>query len=226
MKTMTETSIFQEVQLFQSLTTVEINELQRSACMLKLPKNSSLYEVGAPSSHLYILVKGSIKIGAFSSDGREVLKAISHPISVFGELGLVGETTRREFARTINEETQLVSVPISEVQKLMERNSALGMSVLDHIGSRLLQIERRMESLIFQDARTRIIQFLKDSAAKRGRRVGFEWLFKHSLTQQDIANITGTSRQTVTSVLNELRKENLIHFNRKSILIRDLARLS
>lgn len=223
---MPETSIFQEVQMFQSLTSEETGMLQDSATVLTLPKNACIYEVDTPSDHLYILVKGTVKIGAFSSDEREVLKAIIHPLSVFGELGLVGEKTRREFARTINEETQLVCVPIREVQKLMERNTALGMSVLDHIGSRLLQIERRMESLIFQDARTRIIQFLKESAAKRGRRVGFEWLFKHSLTQQDIANITGTSRQTVTSVLNELRKDNLIHFNRKSILIRDLARLS
>ncbi|MCB0680661.1 MAG: winged helix-turn-helix domain-containing protein, partial [Saprospiraceae bacterium] len=65
-----------------------------------------------------------------------------------------------------------------------------------------------------------------DTARQRGRKVGFETLLKHCLTQQDIANITGTSRQTVTSVLNELKKENLIYFNRRSILIRDLGRLS
>ncbi|MFT5763438.1 MAG: CRP/FNR family cyclic AMP-dependent transcriptional regulator, partial [Saprospiraceae bacterium] len=84
----------------------------------------------------------------------------------------------------------------------------------------------RLESLIFKDARTRIIEFLKDSAEKRGRRVGYEMLLKHSLTQQDIANLTGTSRQTVTSVLNELRKSDLIYFNRRSILIRDMAKLA
>ncbi|MDF1867710.1 MAG: helix-turn-helix domain-containing protein [Saprospiraceae bacterium] len=50
-------------------------------------------------------------------------------------------------------------------------------------------------------------------------------LLKHCLTQQDIANITGTSRQTVTSVLNDLKKENLIHFNRRTILIRDVNTL-
>ena len=85
--------------------------------------------------------------------------------------------------------------------------------------------EERLESLIFKDARARIIDFLKDSANKRGRRVGYEMLLKHCLTQQDIANITGTSRQTVTSVLNDLRKENLIYFNRRTILIRDMERL-
>ncbi len=61
--------------------------------------------------------------------------------------------------------------------------------------------------------------------AKRGRQVGYEMLLKHSLTHQDIANITCTSRQTVTLVLNELRKENLIYFNRGRILVRDMETL-
>ena len=95
------------------------------------------------------------------------------------------------------------------------------------IGNRLRRAENRLESLIFKDARTRIIDFLKDSAEKRGSKIGIdEMLVKHSLTQQDIANITGTSRQTVTSVLNDLKKLNLIHFTRRSILIRDLRKLA
>ena len=78
---------------------------------------------------------------------------------------------------------------------------------------------------MFKDARERIIDFLKDSAKKQGKRVGFETLIRHCYTQQDIANITGTSRQTVTSVMNDLKKSNLIYFNRRSILIRDMAKL-
>jgi CRP/FNR family cyclic AMP-dependent transcriptional regulator len=79
--------------------------------------------------------------------------------------------------------------------------------------------------LIFKDARSRIVSFLHEVVAERGRRVGYEMLLKHSLTHQDIANITCTSRQTVTLVLNELRKENLIYFNRGRILVRDMETL-
>ncbi|MBI5917511.1 MAG: Crp/Fnr family transcriptional regulator [Bacteroidetes bacterium] len=80
--------------------------------------------------------------------------------------------------------------------------------------------------LIFKDARARIIDFLKESATKRGRQVGFEVLFKHCLTQQDIANQTDISRQTITSVFNELRKENLIYSDRNSILMWGIGKLS
>jgi CRP-like cAMP-binding protein len=93
-------------------------------------------------------------------------------------------------------------------------------------GSRLLRAENKLESLIFKDARTRIIDFIKDSVNSRGRRIGYEMLLKHSLTHQDIANITCTSRQTVTLVLNELRKSDLIYFNRGKILVRDMAKLA
>ena len=71
-----------------------------------------------------------------------------------------------------------------------------------------------------------VVEFLKESAGERGRQVGYETLVKHGLTQQDIANLVGASRQTVTAILNELKKSNLIHFNRNTILIRDMDKLN
>jgi CRP-like cAMP-binding protein len=90
----------------------------------------------------------------------------------------------------------------------------------------LRRAEKQCESLILKDVRTRIVEFLKENADSRGRQVGLETMIKHSLTQQDIANLVGASRQTVAAILNELRKSNLIHFNRNTILIRDLEKLN
>jgi CRP-like cAMP-binding protein len=105
-------------------------------------------------------------------------------------------------------------------------NKELSFKVINFMGKRLERIENKLESFIFRNARSRIIDFLKENALERGRQVGYELFFKHNLTQQDIANLTGTSRQTVTSVLNELKKLNLIHFNRNGVLIRDIAKLA
>ncbi len=167
-----------------------------------------------------------MKIGTGSDEDREVIKQILHPVAVFGELGLVGERKRKDFAVAMHEEVHLLSLPVDQFQQFMLHNHQLSIQLLQWIGSRLRRTESRLESLIFKDARERIIDFLKDSARKRGKRIGYETLIRHSLTQQDIANITGTSRQTVTSVLNDLRKSNLIYFNRRSILIRDMTKLS
>jgi CRP-like cAMP-binding protein len=93
------------------------------------------------------------------------------------------------------------------------------------IGSRLLKMEKRLESLVFKDSRTRVIDFLKELATDKGRKVGFEVEVRGFLTHQEIANLTATSRQTVTTVLNELKKKNIISFNRRRLLVRSMEQL-
>lgn len=219
-------SFIESLPLFNCLNQTGKEQLADCMELRTKRKYSFLYMPDEVSNHLFFLTKGNVKIGTHSSDGREVIKAILHPTAMFGELGLVGEETRQDFARAMNEEVELIVIKVHDFQKLMETNHSLCLRVISLMGKRLRRAENRLESLIFKDARTRIVDFLKDSVAKRGRRVGFEMLLKHSLTQQDIANLTGTSRQTVTSVLNDLRKSDLIYFNRRSILIRDLAKLA
>ncbi len=185
-----------------------------------------IYSTGDRSDRIFLLKKGVVKIGGYADDGREVIKHVLHPITLIGELALAGELKRKDFAYAIKAGTEALSIRVVDMQHLMRKDHRLAMRVLEFIGMRLQHVEQRLESLIFKDARERIIAFLKDTAQRRGRKVGFETLIKHTLTQQDIANITGTSRQTVTSVMNDLRKSNLIYFNRRSILIRDMSKLA
>jgi CRP/FNR family cyclic AMP-dependent transcriptional regulator len=226
MKTETVLDFLRSYPLFAALKEEELDHLARITQYKVQPKYSFIYHCGEPSDRMFFLIKGVVKVGTHSSDGREVIKAILHPMAQFGELGLVGENERQEFAKAMNQEVHYCVISVADFRQLMQSNQQLCMNVLESIGNRLQRAEKKLESLIFKDARTRIIDFLKDAAASRGRKIGFEMLLKHCLTQQDIANITGTSRQTVTSVLNELRKENLIYFNRRSILIRDIAKLA
>jgi CRP-like cAMP-binding protein len=86
-------------------------------------------------------------------------------------------------------------------------------------------MEQRLESLVFKDSRSRIIEFLIDLVEKRGERVGYEHVVRKFITHQEIANLTATSRQTVTTVLNELRDKELLTFNRKRLLVRDFEKL-
>jgi len=212
--------------LFDMLTSDEKDRLSQMVEIKTKPRYSYIYLPGEVSDKIFFLKKGTIKIGTHSKDGKEIIKSVLHPTAMFGEMGIVGEEERQDFARAMGTEVHFGVLKVEDFKRLMRLNHQLSIKILMLIGERLRRAENRLESLIFKDARTRIIDFLKDSADQRGRRVGFEMLVKHSLTQQDIANLTGTSRQTVTSVLNELRKSNLIYFNRKSILIRDMAKLA
>lgn len=226
MKNSTSLDFFKQFPLFNVLTESEMNQLLSIVEFKKVKKYDYIYKIGDPSKEVLFLVKGIVKIGRHSEDGREVIKNILHPMAMFGELPLMGERNRQDYAISMNEEVHLYTLKVTEFQRLIATNHQLCIAIMNYVGGRLREVENRLEDLVFKDARARIIDFIKESAEKRGRRVGFEMLFKHCLTQQDIANITGTSRQTVTSVLNELKRLDLIYFNRRSILIRDMAKLA
>jgi CRP/FNR family transcriptional regulator, cyclic AMP receptor protein len=228
MTTSRDTSVvafLRQIPFLENLPYADLHELALICQMEQIQRSCAIYNKGESSSHLFILLRGSVKLCSFSEDGREIIKEMLSPITLFGELGLVGEKERQENALSMQDEVQLLRLPIESFRKLMRKHPNLSLDIVDWLGTRLRRAESRLEALMFKDARERIIDFLKDSAENQGKKIGFELLIKHSMTQQDIANYTGTSRQTVTSVLNELRKSNLIYFNRRTILIRDLERL-
>lgn len=187
-------------------------------------KGDYIYLPDEHADRIYFISEGKIKIGTYSSDGKEITKAILSSGEVFGELSLVGQDTHRDFAVALEDTTACI-VSVSEMKGLMREHSSLNIFMMQILGSRLLKMERRLESLVFKDSRTRIIEYLQDLAQEKGQRVGYETLVKGFLTHQEIANLTATSRQTVTTILNELRRDNIITFNRKRLLIRDLEKL-
>lgn len=188
-------------------------------------KDDFIYFSEEPSNHVFLVAQGRVKIGSYSDDGKEIIKAILQPGEIFGEMALYGEEKRRDFAQAMDKEVSICPLTLDDMEELMRRNQELSIKLRKLVGFRLQKVERRLESLVFKDARTRIVEFLRDLAVERGQKVGYETLVKNFLTHQDIASLTATSRQTVTTVLNELREANMINFDRKRLLIRDLEKL-
>lgn len=187
-------------------------------------KDQFIYLPEDSATHIYMVANGRVKIGHYLENGDDVVTAILTKGEIFGELAMAGEEKRRDYAQAMEEAT-LCPLTTEELKELMYENKELSFKILKLIGLRIMKLERKLELLVFKDARTRIIEFLKDAAAWKGIKVGFETMIQTRLTHKDIASLTGTSRQTVTTILNELKEKNLINFNRKQILIRDLDKL-
>ena len=113
----------------------------------------------------------------------------------------------------------------SNIAKLFEEPNELQNYFLKLLGRRVLEVENRLHSLIFKDSRTRIVNFLLRLVEKKGERIGYEYVVRKFLTHQEIAYLTATSRQTVTTVLNDLRGREMIKFDRRRLLIKDKDRL-
>jgi len=190
-----------------------------------IKKGDFIYLQNDDSDRLFLLTDGRVKIGTYAESGKEITKAILNKGEVFGELSLVGEGKRRDFAIAM-EETTLCVLTVAEMKGLMREHNGLNLFFMKIMGSRVLEMEQRLESLVFKDSRTRIIEFLRNLAQKKGQRVGYEMLVRKFMTHQEIANLTATSRQTVTTVLNELRNKNILTFNRRRLLVRDMDQLN
>jgi CRP-like cAMP-binding protein len=216
---------FENVDLFTILCPHRVGEISEKHVMNQFKKEEFIYFPEENSQHIYMIAEGRVKIGAYTDDGKEVVKAILGKGEIFGELALAGEMKRSDFAQAMDSPTTVCLMSLEEMNDLMAHNKPLSFKMLKLIGLRLRKLERRLESLVFKDARTRIVEFLRDEAIEKGKKIGYETMIPSYLTHKDIAALTGTSRQTVTTTLNDLRDKNLINFDRRKILIRDLEKL-
>lgn len=216
---------FEESNLFELLCPSKAPGLESKHDPNVFKKDDFIYFPNDEATNIYMVANGRVKIGSYTDDSKEIVKAILSKGEIFGEMVLTGEGKRNDFAQAMDANTRVCPMTVEDLQALMKDNEALSFKIYKIIGLRFKKLERRIESLVFKDARTRIVEFLKDMAEERGQKVGFEMMIKNHLTHKDIASLTGTSRQTVTTVMNELREENIINFDRRRILIRDMDRL-
>ena len=216
---------FESVNLYQTLCPHKVKTLAEKHTYKHYKKDQFIYFPEEAAQDIFMIVSGRVKIGHYLEDGKEVVTAILSTGEIFGELALAGEEKRRDFAQSMDGNTTICPLSITDLKELMKVNKELSFSLLKLVGLRLMKVERKLELLVFRDARTRIVEFLKDAASWKGKKVGFETMIPTRLTHKDIAALTGTSRQTVTTILNELKEKNLINFDRKKILIRDLDNL-
>jgi CRP-like cAMP-binding protein len=97
----------EQINLFKNLSDQELEKLDHLTAMKTADKNQFIYFPKEPSKILFFLKRGRIKIGSYSEDGKEIIKAILYPGEVFGEMGIVGEESRKDFAVAMDPDTRM-----------------------------------------------------------------------------------------------------------------------
>ncbi|MEM7036678.1 MAG: Crp/Fnr family transcriptional regulator [Bacteroidota bacterium] len=228
---MNETSDFwflENVDMFQFICPSKMEamgEERRAEITFEFKRGEFIYFTNEVANQVYLLFSGRVKLGMYSEEGKEIIKSILQPGELFGEMAIIGESVRRDFAMAMDDHVRVCVMGLKEMKQLMYDDVDFSLKITRLIGLKLQRMERRLESLVFKDARTRIVDFLRDLGETKGTKVGDETLVLTFYTQKDIASLTANSLQTVTSILNELRDQNLIYFDRKRLLIRDMEML-
>ncbi len=210
--------------ILKALSKEEMMKLNERTRMRNCHKNEVIYLPYEKSNTIYFLKEGKVKISSVSEDGKEMIHAILGQGEIFGELAITGQGERKQIAEA-TEDALVCSIDVNEFSEFMQSNSRLNLSITKIIGFRLRKIQARLESLWFKSAPERIRSFIKDLTDEHGRDVGDEKSVNLNLTHQEIANLTATTRQTVTSTLNDLEKKGIILYDRKRILIKQYDKL-
>ncbi len=216
---------FEEVDLYNIFCPHRVKEMAEKHQFIRYKKGDFIYMPDEPHKHVFLISDGRVKLGSYTQEGEEVVKAILSRGEIFGELAIAGEMKTKEFAKAMDHSTTLCPLTIEDLKMMMKENEELNFAIIKVIGLKFRKVERKVESMVFKDSKTRVIEFLLEMGDERGKKVGFETMIKNHYTHKDISRLTGTSRQTVTTVFNELRDQNFINFDRRRILIRDMDKL-
>jgi len=210
--------------IFKDLDDESMQELNRITSMQDIPKNQPIYFPQEPSSSLFFLKKGRVKLTRISSDGKEMILGLVNMGEVFGEMAYLGEGERNEFATALDD-VLVCAINKDEFKSFVEQNPELNLKMTRLIGLKLKRYSERIEELVFKDAEQRVASFLLKLADENGKKIGEEIFVKPFLKHQDIAELTATSRQTVNSNLTDLREKKVINFDRKKLIVMDHEKL-
>ena len=211
--------------LFRTLSFSQIRQLCIITGFKKANKGEIIYFSSSDVPRIFLLKKGNIKIVAVDENGNETIKDIIQKGDLFGELTLETDDQTNEYAKVLSDDVAICSFLLSDFEDLLLRNPSLALSYTKFVGLKMKRIKNSYSNLISKDAKTRLFQFLKDWAEKEGKRMGNKVVIENYLTQNDIAQIICTSRQTATQLLNEMENNGTLIYNRKEIIISDITKL-
>ncbi|MBQ0788458.1 MAG: Crp/Fnr family transcriptional regulator [Oceanihabitans sp.] len=212
---------FDDVNLFKVLCPHKFKTYKKAHSFDAYKKKDYIYFEEDSANKVYLIEKGKVKIGYYNEDGEEVVKAILTRGELFGEKAILGQITRKEFAQSVDNLTSICPIGVDTMHDLMRNNQTFSFKIYKFIGFKFQKLERRLQLLLFKDTKSRLKEFLNELCDEYGYncpKTG-DHVIKHPYTQKDIASLIGTSRPTLNILLNELKEEKVLEFNRKEIRI-------
>lgn len=202
-----------------------LSEAQRmklgSFCSMANFKQGELIYLPGECKNIYFLKSGSIKLVTQEDDGPEVIKDVLEKGEIFGKcFGGENEELREEAIAL--EDSMICYLPYENWQVFLQENLDLNFSLLKWAGLRIKRLERRMDTLYFKPTAERIKDVLADLGARLGKKdpVSGDITIPVHLTHEELGQLTGCSRQNVTTILNEMREKGFIDYTRNKLVIR------
>ena len=207
-----------DFKLSQKLTRNELKYMSTHLVMTHFKKGAKLELNNGETGDVYFLKKGTAKIITDNDSGEEEIKYLIKRGDIFGILNVMDGENENDSAVAI-EDSLICTVDSVTLKGLMVENTKLNNHLFKLAGLRIQKLERRLEALVYKNAETRVKEFITEYVRDFGEESGAELVVKNMLSNKDIGKLTSTSRQTVNKVLNDLKDNGYLHFDKNVMLI-------
>jgi CRP/FNR family cyclic AMP-dependent transcriptional regulator len=217
--------IVRRAPLFTALDDAAAASLRASMENVRLNKGAILFSEGDDGDHLYVIVEGELKLGTSSGDGRENLLSVLGPGEMFGELSLFDPGPRTSTATAVTD-VRLLSLGHNKVVPWISQHPQVALELLARLAQRLRRTNEVVGDLVFSDVPGRVAKALIDLGERFGKETNEGLYVNHDLTQEELAQLVGASRETVNKALADFASRNWIRLDGRAVLILDLERLN
>lgn len=210
--------------LFATMEHEERQSLIDSMVKVELNRGEVLFDEGENGDRLYIIEEGKIKLGSSSGDGRENLLAILGPGEMFGELSLFDPGPRSLSASAVSDSI-LYELEHSALVRVIEERPVVAKHLLTALARRLRRTNEALADLVFSDVPGRVAKALLDLSTRFGERVDEGIRVAHDLTQEELAQLVGASRETVNKALADFAGRGWVRREGRAVVLLDIDRL-
>ena len=215
---MTHLDFLRNVSLFESLDQQELEALSDVTFTRTFSKDNVIILAEEEGDTLFILKNGQVKVSIVSEEGREVILSLLGPGSVFGELSLLDGKPRSANV-VATEETDLLMLRRADFLQLIYKTPQIATALLAELATRMRKTDRQIEGLALLDVTSRISDTLLQLATEQGAETADGVTIESRPTHQELANMSGTTRETVSRVLKRLEGQGYINRNGRNITI-------
>jgi CRP/FNR family cyclic AMP-dependent transcriptional regulator len=198
-----------KIDVFQSLSTAEMQEMDRTTTMSTCRRGKIFYQPEDTSEVLFILKKGHVQLYRLSPEGKKLVVATIGPGTIFGEMAIIGQGMQNTFAEAVDD-CLLCVMSRHDVERLILSKPAVALHFMEVMADRLRRAETRLEEMAFKSIPARLATLLLHLRQEQGDRIS-------GYTHQNLAEAIGTYRETTTQTLNEFKARELIEIGRKRI---------
>ncbi len=220
-----EDDLVHRAPLFTALNDTEARTLRASMVSVKIAKGGVLFAEGDNGDHLYVIVEGKLKLGTSSSDGRENLLSILGPGEMFGELSLFDPGPRTSTATAVTD-AKLLSLGQNKLLPWLREHPEVSLHLLARLAQRLRRTNEAVGDLVFSDVPGRVAKALIGLGEQFGKKTVEGLYVHHDLTQEELAQLVGASRETVNKALADFAGRGWLKLDGRAVLITDIERLS